>query len=532
MSNTHAPSANMSLAQKALARIAKVARGNGIKKNGITIIQDNSEMITCEAISHIELSHQVKEETKKGQHQIGDVMDSPAAITQQIDKTTKQALKNKQMRKSLTDALLERPDKGFSLHAEQFDVPTLTREYSAHVPCQTCQGQGQSACQSCGGQKMEQCNQCHGRTTINCNFCNGSGFMQGPDGQPKQCNHCFGQQSIKCPLCQARGRINCRKCKGAGFDKCHPCGGGGVFTQILRVLFKAKTLFEMDRSTLPHPAVKMIEDHGTKLVKGNHIKVKGEQVKREDGGLAIQYDFEFPYADLSIGVNGQPIKVHMFGYKGKMLKINNFIDQLVEKEYALLLRAGNNEGNVTGHIRKASKKRLIGEGLILAVTQQPKKAMLGLKKKYPFGVSNDLVKDVIIQSNKALRNVSRKSHYSGLGMGLVGAAIINAAYFIGPLRGIIAGTVGDGGSILSAVDFALIPLGGVIAMMASKFMAASPLKKALGPLMPEKQRATFKPRNSNSPIPAFIGGIVVFLVILMVAKFMGQTLPSWFPLGH
>jgi hypothetical protein len=276
-------------------------------------------------------------------------------------------------------------------------------------------------------------------------------------------------------------------------------------------------------------AVKMIENHGTKLVTSNHIQVKGEQVNREDGGLAIQYNFQFPYADLSIGINGQPTKVHMFGYKGKMLKINNFLDQLVEKEYALLLRASNNDGNVTNHIRKASKKRLIGQGLVLAVTQPPKKAMLGLKQKFPFGASNDLIKDVIIQSNKALKNISRKSHYSGLGIGLALAGIIYILYFIGPLRDILTDIVGKSG-ILNAIDFGLVPLGGVIAMMASKFMAASPLKKALGPLMPASQRNTFKPRNNNSPIPAFIGAGLIFLLITFIAKkFMAGDVPSWLP---
>jgi hypothetical protein len=526
--NDPLPPQKNSLAKKAMKNIHDAAKGNGIKKGGIKMIRNNSELITCEAITHIELHHEINEEIKKGQHPIGEALESPEAIAQKIETTAKDALKSQQVRKDLANILLERPDQGFSLHAEHFDVPGLTREYSAPKPCQTCQGQGQNACQTCDGQKMEQCSQCHGRTTINCSFCHGSGFMQGPDGQQKQCNSCFGQRAIKCPLCQSRGHISCRKCKGSGIDKCNPCGGGGVFTSVVKVFFKAKTLFEMDRTTLPHPAVKMIEDHGTKLVTASHIKVEGKQVKREDGGLAIQYDFKFPYADINIGVNGMPIKVHMFGYKGKMLKINNFLDQLVEKEYALLLRAANNEGAVISHIRKASQSRFIGQGLILAVTQQPKKAMTNLKKKFPFGASNSLIKDVIIQSNKALRNVSRKSHYSGLGIGLAGIALINIIYFIGPLRSILSDILGTG-NILNIVDFALIPLGGLIAMMTSKVMAASPLKKALGPLMPENQRSTFKPRNNNSSVPAFIGSAVIMFLVLIVAKFMGMNVPNWFP---
>ena len=60
-------------------------------------------------------------------------------------------------------------------------------------------------------------------------------------------------------------------------------------------------------------------------------------------------------------------------------------------------------------------------------------------------------------------------------------------------------------------------------------MAASPLKKALGPLMPEKQRASFKPRNSNASWPAFIGAAIVFLGVAWLTTQINADTPSWLP---
>ena len=117
------------LTKKAISRIKKLTKGNGLKKNGITLIKSNAETITCDAITHIEISHSIKQETKKGQHQIGEFLENPQALDSMVESNNKDALKNKQMRKALTDMLLKRPDKGFSLHNEHFDVPALTREY-------------------------------------------------------------------------------------------------------------------------------------------------------------------------------------------------------------------------------------------------------------------------------------------------------------------------------------------------------------------------------------------------------------------
>ncbi len=526
---TDTSDAHKKLPLKALKQIRALCKGNGVAPDSVQIKEAHGSVINCEAITHLELHPDISETTKKGRQVAGELVDDPAKIKKEIDELVNGAIKNNDIRKHISKLLIDRPDKGFSLHAEYFDVDPLKKDFCFHQPCPRCQGQGQSNCTRCGGKRREVCSQCHGRTMIPCRYCSGDGFVQGQDGARTQCNRCFGQRQVSCPLCQKAGTIPCRQCKGTGISTCSDCGGAAFFTQITRVNVKLKTLFEIDRSSLPDPVVKIIEDNGTKMVEQGHIKIKAEPVKRDDGGLAIQYMATFPYGDLEFSINGKPLKTHLFGYKGKMLRLPNFLDNLIINNFKSLKEAANGVGAVATNIKKASKSRMIAEGLLLSVSMPPKKAMLSLKKKFPMGASNERIKQIIILSNKALKNVTRKTRLGGLGLGILITALVDALYFIGPIRStIFSGSIGQSTAIM-LIDLALIPLGGFVGAYAAKFMAGRPLKKALGALMPEKQRGRFKPKtqNNNWVSYAISGGILFF--IIFITKFTNAATPGWFP---
>ncbi len=517
------------LPQKALRQIRALCKGNGVEADSIQIQKAGGEIVYCEAITHMELHAENTEERKKGQHQVGQVVENPAALQKEIQDLTSDAIKNDDTRKHLTKILLDRPDKGFALHAEYFTVEQLSRDFCFHEPCGTCQGQGSTNCTRCGGQKREVCPQCHGRTMTPCTFCSGSGFTQGPDGKQKQCNRCFGQRQTTCKLCQKAGSISCRQCKGSGANKCNDCGGSAFFTNITHALLKMKTLFEIDRSAIPRPVLKVIENAGGgRLIEKGHIKLlQAEQVKREDGGLAIQYDIQFPYGDLELSINGKPLKTHLFGYKGKMLKLPNFLDNIIEQNFKILMSAAMGEGNVASKIKKTSKTRLIADALLLSVSMPPKKAMLALKKKYPMGASNDLIKNAIILSNKALANVTRKTRFGGLGLGMGIAALLDSAYLLSPVRPALENIIHSPAIIVA--DVLLIVLGGFIANKCVVYMAKRPLKSALGALMPNTQRGKFKPKTQNNIFIGYGLSALVMMVVILVGKFTGATIPTWFP---
>jgi hypothetical protein len=509
------------LSQNALKQIRALARGNGADADAIQIREMDGDIIRCEAITHLELHPETTEEQKKGRAEIGEVLGDAGAVQKSVQSYVSDSVKNGEVRKLMANMLLERPDKGFSIHAEYFDMPPLKRSYSFHQSCGTCGGQGRTSCDRCNGHRQETCNACHGSGMVACNFCHGSGMRQGPDGKQIQCTHCRATRQISCHTCNRKGRITCRACKGTGDIGCNNCKGLGAFTQITHVDLKMKTLFEIDRSALPHPAVKAIENKGGQMITRQHIHVSGEQVKREDGGLAIQYQVKFPYAFILMSINGKPIKIELFGLKGKILKAPAFVETMIGTQVALLEQSARGQGNVQSNIIKASKTRLLGEALSYVLTMPQKKAFLALKKKYPIGVSNEGLKSIIKTSKKALAQLTTSARYTGYALAGLFNLGLNGAYFMGGIRDFILPIAGQNGTML--LDFALIPLGGFIGSLITKFITQRPLQKALGHLI-----KNFK-RHQMSMLPNYGLSLGIFILIILIIKFGDFAAPSWLP---
>jgi hypothetical protein len=509
------------LAQRALKNIRALARGNGAEKDAVQIKEIKDDFIQCEAITHLELHSDVSTDQKEGRVQAGQLLNSMGELEKAVQEHKTKSIKNDQVRKAMADSLLERTDKGFALHSEFLDMPTLKRVYSVHQNCGTCQGQGKATCNTCRGKRMEVCNHCHGRGMIPCNHCGGSGVQLDASGNQRPCTYCNGARQMRCPTCQQRGQISCRQCKGSGHSKCNNCKGLGAFTVISTVDLKVKTLFEIDRAALPHPAVKAIENNGSKIVEDKHIQIEGEQVKREDGGLAIQYQVQFPYAIILLSVNGQPMKAELFGYKGKIAKLPAFIETMTGTQAAMIERAARGE-NVASNITKASKTRIISEALMLDLTHPRKVAFIKLKKRYPLGITNDGLKNLINASHGALKQLTSKSRYGAYTIATILNLIFNLIYFMGGVRDAVLPMVGSSGIFVS--DIGLIPLGGALGYAITKFIIRRPLLKALGHL-------TKKPKLREVGVwqnYALSFGAFIITLGLLLAK--GKNLPGWLPL--
>ena len=516
------------LPKRALKIIRTLAQGNGAESDSIQIKNAKGDVLCCEALTHLELHHNIDASTKKGRHEIGKVLQNPDDIQKAIDDTTRKAMQNDEMRRHISNILLNRPDKGFSLHAQYFDVPKIGGEYSYIEPCQTCRGQGRATCSQCGGRRVEACQQCRGQAVISCQFCRGSGYMQGPNGQQTTCNKCHGRKQTGCPLCQQTGQTSCRQCRGNGQSKCQQCDGSAFTTHVARLIFKVKTLFEIDRATLPPPVVKIFEDAGDKMVAGHHIKLHAEQVRRNDGGLAIQYNAEFPYGDIEFTINGKPLRTHLFGYKGKMLKMPNFLEDLTHNAKTQLQQAGARGQNAAKLIAQASRKRLIAQALTLSATRPPKHAVIALKKQYPMGISNGEIKNMIILSRRAITNLTRKNRWGGLALAGLLMASINMLYFLPSIRGSITSILPAEKFILSC-DLMLIPLGVVLAQFITIKASAYPIKKALNPLLSKQQRTKFTPKGTAPLWQSIALSLIVFIACLWAAKTLGLSVIRWLP---
>ncbi len=505
------------LAQKALKTIRSLAKGNGAQEDAVQLRKTDYETIKCEAITHLELHPDITAEEKKGRVKGNNVFSDAATLEKAINDYAQNAIKNPEVRKIMANSLLERPDKGFSSHSDFFDLPQLTKSFSLNETCRACEGQGQSTCRQCSGRRQEQCYTCHGNGITPCTYCHATGTTQDANGTRHPCNQCRGTSQMTCRICQRKGQVLCRQCKATGAIKCNNCKGLGVFSKVHHVQLQMKTVFEIDRAALPHPAVRAIERSGSRIVEKKHIRVQGEQVKREDGGLAIQYSVEFPYAYLMCGINGQPLKVELFGYNGKIIKVPAFIENMIGTNLSLLERAAEKE-NTHSNIIKASKTRIIGEALSLSLNLPKKAGFLKLKKRYPVGVSNEGLKHLIFTSQKAIKQLTSKSRHMGYMIAAVLSLGLNGAYFFSGIREIIAGAIGI--EFISVVDLLLIAIGVLVGNIITKKMIQSPLQKALGHL-------SKNPKPKKVVLwPIIIISIVTFAVTILGALLMGQ-ISSW-----
>lgn len=527
MSNSDPAIDTKVLAQKALKQIRLLSDGNGTSASAVQIMDAKGEFISMEALTHLELDIDTAQEERVGQHQQGTFLPTMETMQAAITKAQAGIIKNDQSRQFVADKMLKRPDQGFASHGETLPLKELKQDFSCHTPCGTCQGQGHSTCRQCGGQRKEVCTQCHGRTMIPCRYCHGNGMLQGQDGKQQQCTFCFGQRQVSCPLCQKTGRMNCRKCRASGHIKCDPCKGGGVFTQIVSVLPVVKTLFEMDRAELPHPAVWAIENMGTKLAAKGHMDIAAEQVTRKDGGLAIAYNATFPYGDITFSINGKPVKANIFGKKAKLLKLKPFLEDLIRPAMVNLNKAANNDGVVANQIKKASGHTLIGKAILYAATMPKKKALMTLKKHYPIGISNQALQNIIKTADRAMGNVTRRPRYIGLGIGLIAVAGAYAALFLTKGYEGLMNTINNT-SLEIVVAAALIGAGGGLAHYMIKMTAKRAMKQAIGHLMPNKGQIKIPAKTRTSGLYAYLGAAVLFFVIIEITRQTGSLTPSWY----
>jgi len=512
--------------KKALKKLRAICKGNGVAPDSIQIKTMSGELIEFEAIAHIELHPVIKEDKVSGKVQTGELLQSVEEAEARIGKQLDDALSNTNSRKDLANILIERADKGFSIHGEKFPVTPLNQDFSIFHACGRCEGQGQEECNRCKGVKREICPKCHGKTMVPCQYCGAGGTVAGPDGKQMQCNRCFGHKQVICTTCQKVGTVSCQQCNATGAVRCSACHGAAYYTEIIKSQVYMKPLFEIDRTTIPNKSVKLIEESGASLVTGKHIEIAAEQIQKDDGGLAVQYKGDFPFGDLGILVNGKLAKCQVMGYHGKFVKLPNILDGLTSEVRRLLERSAKGKGNVLAQIRKATNIRLIGEALELVLLLPRKKAMSALRKKYPIGLSAKAVQHIIQVAYLALGNATKKARTIGFIISGVMIALFNALYFMGPLRVILLLQF-KSEPIISVLDLALIPIGAFLCRLMAQQFSKGPLRKTLGSYYPRGRKKRIK-MTIEGNVQSYLISAIIFVLCVYGAKLLDQA-PSWFP---
>jgi len=510
------------LPAKAMARIKALCNGNGATQNDISLIAAKGKSYDCNALTHIELIPSVSYETKKGRHQIGALVEDFGFIDQEIQNIIASTLKNNDTRKYLSELLLKRPDKGFGLQDKVIDLDQFNRDFHSHEACQTCTGIGNTVCSMCRGQRQDVCNQCHGNGMIPCNFCHGNGQSQGADGKMRTCTRCNGTRQISCPTCQRTGKIMCRQCKGSGTSTCGSCHGAAFMTQICRAKISLKTIFEFDRTDLPDPVVNFFQNKSSAAKTPKHITLQAQAVRRDDDGLAIEYQGKFAYGEVSFKIKENSYTGNIFGNHAKLIKVPPFLRQLVKKQREQLKQAAASAKGAMPNLQKAMQSRFIEDAVQYAGSMKAEKAMRALKKKYPEGIDNQSIQKTIIEARHALKNATKNTRWMGYGIGFGLSTCMILAYFIYAHPLLMAQIAG----LIIAPDLLIIGAAIVMCYIATNLL----LKKKIATIF-KSNAAQGKLRKAPTNWLKLSGiGVGAWGVGLLIAAFIFNVDIPWLPL--
>ena len=508
---------------RALENLKKLAKGNGIHPDKISIESAEAKTLSFEAHAFVRLTTEFKSRTEAGKSATGEPIGSYADFERAMKSMTFEAQRNPGKRKTIIDAVLKRTDKGFGAKEQILKVEGLSRDFVSYEGCGACGQSGQTTCSKCGGQKHMTCQTCHGRQNIICPNCRGRGSLQ-QNGKNIPCSRCHGRTRIACPNCGARGQIPCKGCGATGVSKCGNCKGTGWLSHLAHVEMINHLHFNYERQGLPIELSKMLDAFGARHAAEKDLEITPQITEYQENEppetIPVHYQVRVPFGEMSFKLGKQKIGATVMGWQGKILRAPEFLDELTKKGQVFLEKASSGQGNVGSQIRNAARYRLLREIIILAASQPPqRKAMAKIMPRYPVGISSDKVLQFFMQASHALQIITRKPKLIGLGIGSLIFSVIAAGYFISARDMILPMMVGLPFNPLYAIDAAMIPLGAFCAVLGAQLMAKQSLKKTLNGLAKPDVMKRIMPKAgwtlwAGLVIAAFItGGLYVALVI-------------------
>jgi hypothetical protein len=457
------------LTDQAIARLRRLANGNGIMPEAITLVETVEKIYTLTGI--LTLTPRVDKQSSRypggvhGNDRIG--FDSFAALQEdasQREKTFKEQPDwIAQSRRELEAA----PGLGWGLHDANITFPEKTVVLAASETCPACRGQKQVTCAQCQGQGTLLCPQCRGQRQEMCYGCGGRGENPAQPGQV--CAVCNGSRLAPCRTCRGVGHLVCPTCGGRRGTPCTGCNGTGLVTQEIALSFNAATQFRLTADTIPSGLRRGLDRLGVaNLAKGYadiviidkpvedevqsaHSEAEMWQTIPPDmtgnpphGNDAktnktdkpeVQYEATMPYADIRIRIGGgRVVQVSAFGKRGALLGVPPFLDAALDMARTQLKQAA--QGADT--LEAALKARAMRDALGLVLTG--KGSIKELRRFYAVGLSPAAMQEILQNLQKALGRMTRRVRLIAataatlLAGGLFGAVFLTGFHSAG-LRG-------------------------------------------------------------------------------------------------
>jgi len=454
----------VSLADQALSRLRKLADGNGIVPEKITLTKVEEDIYTIEGTLGLVPKNDVQKTRYPGGARGGKnrkILPDMAALQTEIQHIHEEMQKGDKWIQDCIKELKTAPGEGWGLEGAHVTIADTSVILAASETCQACHGVRLLTCAQCNGQGSNICTHCGGAKIETCPMCNGSGHNP---SQPDQlCAGCGGSRTAPCRFCHGSGQLVCPTCHGRKGVPCSVCKGTGQITEEVALTCGAETHFKISGQNLPSGLRRGLDRLGiANLVKGyadiETLPPQTEEEPRENVHdharnknfvVALSYRAKLPYADLRISFNGYKATINAFGKRCALLGVPSFLDDALEHWRVKLKQATRGEvvldAALEGRaIHEALELELIGKGQIKE-----------LRKKYPVGMSQDVAKEILLNIRLALNRFTLRVRSLVAVICGVLATIIFSGIVLTPLH---ADLIGRSSKITTTLFDILLPV--------------------------------------------------------------------------
>ncbi len=437
------------LIKKTKSRIQKQVEGNGLDPKNIDLTLKRQGLGVFHAHTHFTIDSKVETNFTKGKQAQGRLIDSGQSQSE-IATFVHDCESDEAIKTQAIEIIKALPLKGFGADKNEIPLGGQKLILSEQTSCGRCQGKGQAQCQTCHGRGQAECVMCHAQGYLQCLHCAGRGEIQNGN-QMQICNYCHGKRQVFCTECHGQKQTPCKMCQARGINTCAECKGEGANTTNITITPIIKIASEIFIAELDdEPKIFASNIGAFRLAKGGHIDIKiVEAPEVDDSDIAyyddkpedpfknsVYYEATMPWAVLECDINGKSYKIALAGQKGAVAESKYFMDVLLAYPINILSQAAKGDGFVAGLLKEAAEYRVSRETLSAVIQKGPNKAMADISKLYAIGLSKPTLQGFVKNSYLALKRITRRPRYIGLGIGLVISALINYLWFIDNIRNV------------------------------------------------------------------------------------------------
>lgn len=515
---------------RVLEKLQKLASGNGVEKDDVTIKQFKGNTLEFLATTTLTFRKKVVETTKAGKISGPKQISSPVALQEELVKEEHKITHRNDVIKKIQDALLERKDKGYGLNGTMIMMPFLYREFVIYEACQNCKARGEVACQRCRATGFEVCPQCKGQGRVMCSQCNGATFINTPQGR-QQCQRCQNQGREICGLCNAKGKIQCSVCKTKKSTVCGICNGHKWNSHIHRAEFDAMTEFSYDKENVENKVGSLVDKLGADMLDHGHVHPIRRENEEKDAKdkrdfIAMPYLVKLPNAEYSFVVGKEEYNGMMFGYDATLTHIPNFIEKLISTGAGRLVEAAQNRGNVTDKIAKAGQYKTIRHAILASAKLPAQKAAIKVKQANPYGISKEKIMELVENADLALKNATRTQRIRGLFAGLASMIAIYGGYILSPARAELINLIPDPNQ-QAAADGLVLFAGVGIAITIVKMMAQGALSSALKSMVPKDKLRGYKSKTGKYGKYIYAAALPLYIIMCEASVHTATVQTPW-----